>query len=294
MENLMIPKKEQIFGECRLKPIEKRGTAAFITDYAILNGGHYSIDDNTLKNNGSYFLNYYEKIKNHGILNCVDEFGGIERGYITKGVGIRPILNFSDICRSYPNLKIETASDGVLEVLFGEYLQTAADSDMQNELNNIMLVNQLSVTKEKREELKEIMGLEEIIKTDYSYTRNTYRYNSFYPETIPVYEYRKRKFAKVVANTMFFNNCNFELENLEEYKNGDAVWVEEQPIKWLVSEKEDVMISEKIIQAGIRFDKDDCLMYMCIPQYYQTEMKKYTDKYLEKEIFREDYVYQKK
>lgn len=294
MENLMIPKKEQIFGECRLKPIEKRGTAAFITDYAILNGGHYSIDDNTLKNNGSYFLNYYEKIKNHGILNYVDEFGGIERGYITKGVGIRPILNFSDICRSYPNLKIETASDGVLEVLFGEYLQTAADSDMQNELNNIMLVNQLSVTKEKREELKEIMGLEEIIKTDYSYTRNTYRYNSFYSETIPVYEYRKRKFAKVVANTMFFNNCNFELENLEEYKNGDAVWVEEQPIKWLVSEKEDVMISEKIIQAGIRFDKDDCLMYMCIPQYYQTEMKKYTDKYLEKEIFREDYVYQKK
>lgn len=294
MENLMIPKKEQIFGECRLKPIEKRGTAAFITDYAILNGGHYSIDDNTLKNNGSYFLNYYEKIKNHGILNYVDEFGGIERGYITKGVGIRPILNFSDICRSYPNLKIETASDGVLEVLFGEYLQTAADSDMQNELNNIMLVNQLSVTKEKREELKEIMGLEEIIKTDYSYTRNTYRYNPFYPETIPVYEYRKRKFAKVVANTMFFNNCNFELENLEEYKNGDGVWVEEQPIKWLVSEKEDVMISEKIIQAGIRFDKDDCLMYMCIPQYYQTEMKKYTDKYLEKEIFREDYVYQKK
>lgn len=294
MENLMIPKKEQIFGECRLKPIEKRGTAAFITDYAILNGGHYSIDDNTLKNNGSYFLNYYEKIKNQGILNYVDEFGGIERGYITKGVGIRPILNFSEICRLYPNLKIATASDGVLEVLFGEYLQMAAASDMQNELNNIMLVNQLSVTKEKREKLKEIMGLEEIIKTDYSYTRNTYRYNPFYPETIPVYEYRKRKFAKVVANTMFFNNCNFELENLEEYKNGDAVWVEEQPIKWLVSEKEDVMISEKIIQAGIRFDKDDCLMYMCIPQYYQTEMKKYTDKYLEKEIFREDYVYQKK
>lgn len=294
MKNLMFPKKEQIFGECRLKPIEKRGTAAFITDYAILNGGHYSIDDNTLKNNGSYFLNYYEKIKNQGILNYVDEFGKIERGYITKGVGIRPILNFSEICRLYPNLKIETASDGVLEVLFGEYLQMAADSDMQNELNNIMLVNQLSVTKEKREELKEIMGLEEIIKTDYSYTRNTYRYNSFYPETIPVYEYKKRKFAKVVANTMFFNNCNFELENLEEYKNGDGVWVEEQPIKWLVSEKEDVMISEKIIQAGIRFDKDDCLMYMCIPQYYQTEMKKYTDRYLKKEIFREDYVYQKK
>ena len=71
MENLMIPKKEQIFGECRLKPIEKRGTAAFITDYAILNGGSYSIDDNSLKNNGSYFLNYYEKIKNNGILNYV-------------------------------------------------------------------------------------------------------------------------------------------------------------------------------------------------------------------------------
>lgn len=259
MENLMIPKKEQIFGECRLKPIEKRGTAAFITDYAILNGGSYSIDDNTLKNNGSYFLNYYEKIKNNGILNYVGESGEIERGYITKGVGIRPILNFSEICRLYPNLKIETASDGILEVLFGEYLQMA----------------------------------EEIIKTDYSYTRNTYRYNSFYPEIIPVYEYRKRKFAKVVANTMLFNNCNFELENLEEYKNGDAVWVEEQPIKWLVSKKEDVMISEKIIQAGIRFDKDDCLMYTCIPQYYQTGMKKYIDKYLEKEIFRESCVYQK-
>ena len=288
MENLMIPKKEQIFGECRLKPIEKRGTAAFITDYAILNGGHYSIDDNTLKNNGSYFLNYYEKIKNHGILNYVDEFGGIKRGYITKGVGIRPILNFSEICRLYPNLKIETASDGVLEVLFGEYLQMAADSDMQNELNNIMLVNQLRITEEKRKQLKEIMKLEEITKTDYNYTRNTYRYNSFYPETIPVYEYKKRKFARVIANTMFSDDCNFELENLEEYKNGNAVWVEEQPIKWLVSEKEDVMISEKIIQAGIRFDKDDCPID--IPRYNRTEIKEYTDKYLEKEIFRKEYL----
>ena len=64
--------------------------------------------------------------------------------------------------------------------------------------------------------------------------------------------------------------------------------------KIIVSKKEDVMISEKIIQAGIRFDKDDCLMYTCIPQYYQTGMKKYIDKYLEKEIFRESCVYQKK
>lgn len=288
MKNLMIPKKEQIFGECRLKPIEKRGTAAFITDYAILNGGYYSIDDNTLKNNGSYFLNYYEKIKNHGILNYVDEFGGIKRGYITKGVGIRPILNFSEICRLYPNLKIETASDGVLEVLFGEYLQMAADSDMQNELNNIMLVNQLRITEEKRKQLKEIMKLEEITKTDYNYTRNTYRYNSFYPETIPVYEYKKRKFARVIANTMFSDDCNFELENLEEYKNGNAVWVEEQPIKWLASEEDDLMISEMIIQAGIRFDKDDCPID--IPRYNRTEIKEYTDKYLEKEIFRKEYL----
>ena len=262
----------------------------------MLNGGVYSVDYKTSKSKGSYFLNYYEKTNkcNSGILNYVDDSGKIERGYITKGVGIRPILNFSEICRLYPNLKVEKASDGVLEVLFGKYLQMAADSDMQDELNSIILVNQLSVTEEKREQLKNIMKLEEITKTDHSYTRNTYRYNSFYPETIPVYEYRKRKFARVIANTMFSDDCNFELENLEEYKNGNAVWIEEQPIKWLASEEEDLMISEMIIQAGIRFDKDDCFMYMCIPQYHQTEMKKYTDKYLEKEIFREDYVYQKK
>lgn len=294
MKNLMIPKKEQIFGECSLKPIKKRGTAAVITDYAVLNGGVYSVDYKTSKSKGSYFLNYHEKTNkfNSGILNYVDDSGKMERGYITKGVGIRPILNFSEIYRLYPNLKVEKASDGVLEVLFGEYLQMAADSDMQDELNNIMLVNQLSVKKEKRKQLNEIMKLEDIIKTDYSYTRNTYRYNSFYPETIPVYEYKKRKFARVIANTMFSDDCKFELENLEEYKNGDDVWVEEQPIKWLVSEKEDIMISEKIIQAGIRFDKDDCPIY--IPKYDRTEIKEYTDKYLEKEIFRENHVYLKK
>lgn len=290
MKNLMIPKKEQIFGGCRLKAIEKRGSAAFITDYAVLNGGVYSVDYKTSKSKGSYFLNYYEKTNkcNSGILNYVDDSGKIERGYITKGVGIRPILNFSEICRLYPNLKVEKASDGVLEVLFGEYLQTAADSDMQDELNNIMLVNKLSVTKEKRKQLKEIMGLEDIIKTDYSYTRNTYRYNPFYPETIPVYEYRKRKFARVIANTMFSDDSNFELDNLEEYKNGDAVWVEEQPIKWLASEEDDLMISEMIIQAGIRFDKDD--YPIDIPRYDRTEIKEYTDKYLEKEIFRKEYI----
>lgn len=291
MKNLMIPKKEQIFGECRLKAIEKRGSAAFITDYAVLNGGVYSVDYKTSKSKGSYFLNYYEKTNkcNSGILNYVDDSGKIERGYITKGVGIRPILNFSEICRLYPNLKVEKASDGVLEVLFGKYLQMAADSDMQDELNSIILVNQLSVTEEKREQLKNIMRLEEITKTDYSYTRNTYRYNSFfYPETIPVYEYRKRKFARVIANTMFSDDCNFELENLEEYKNGNAVWIEEQPIKWLASEEEDLMISEMIIQAGITFDKDDCPID--IPRYDCTEIKKYTEKYLKEEIFRKEYL----
>ena len=55
MQNLMIPTKEMLIEKYQLYPIKKYGSIATITDYAILNGGY-----STKQNEGTYFLNNIE------------------------------------------------------------------------------------------------------------------------------------------------------------------------------------------------------------------------------------------
>ena len=78
-----------------------------------------------------------------------------------------------------------------------------------------------------------------------------------------------------------FHKEKYSLSNGESYKNGDIVWVEVQPVKWLVDEKSHIMITEKIIFAGVQFNKDN--------NYYtedfdKTNIKAFMDRYLSKEI----------
>ncbi len=43
----------------------------------------------------------------------------------------------------------------------------------------------------------------------------------------------------------------------EQYKDGDNVWVEVSPVElWIVDEKSRMMITEKLIFAGVQFNKE--------------------------------------
>ena len=126
------------------------------------------------------------------------------------------------------------------------------------------------------------MKIDNIIETKDFYEKNETKHHKFTPLKIKVYEYQGRKFAKVKANTYLPDDVSFSLSNGEFYKNNDEVWIEEKPLKWLIDEKQDIMLCENIIQAGVRFD-DSITTYR--PDFHYTEMNQYLNKYMSKEIF---------
>ena len=48
----------------------------------------------------------------------------------------------------------------------------------------------------------------------------------------------------------------YTLSNGETYRDGDKVWVEVAPVKWLVDEKARTMITEKLIFSGVQFNRE--------------------------------------
>ena len=68
------------------------------------------------------------------------------------------------------------------------------------------------------------------------------------------YEYNGKRYVRVEANSDCGGN-DFTLSNGEDYKDGDNVWIEVQPVKWIVDEKSRMMITEKLIFAGVQFNK---------------------------------------
>ena len=66
-----------------------------------------------------------------------------------------------------------------------------------------------------------------------------------------------------------------------EYSNGDYVWVEVSPVDWILNKKNDLLISKKIIAAGvakdytnIRCDEEDVIT-----------IGDYIEKYLKNDLF---------
>ena len=49
-----------------------------------------------------------------------------------------------------------------------------------------------------------------------------------------------------------FKGGKYQLSNGESYRIGDNVWVEVQPVKWLVDERAKVMITDKLIFSGVQ------------------------------------------
>ena len=110
----------------------------------------------------------------------------------------------------------------------------------------------------------------------------------FQPQIHQEYEYNGKNYVRVKANSdfadefeLFGEDDKFQLSNGESYKDGDIVWVEVQPVKWLVDEEAHIMITEKIIFAGVQFNKEN--------NYYtedfdKTNIKTFMDRYFAKDL----------
>lgn len=229
MNNDIFLTQNQLYDDTALVVIKKRGTKAVITDYAIILGGYVSnLDDgsNLKYKIGSYFTGSYSE-SSVGIV--YDDGKNYYTSLKRRDTGIRLVMPFKDKIPSNDGIILEK-TDGVLEVEYGYYPQDSVSIKLEEELNNKFLNNNIKVT-----------GNIHLFDSDGNIT------------TTEVYELNGKKFVFVKAN--FYRNRNsYKLSNDKVYKNGNYVWIEVKPIKWLIDKKSNLMIMEKILFEGVSFE----------------------------------------
>ena len=261
--------EEQCFGSDKLEILQKRGTKAAITDFSVLLGGWFSdyhVDnDSSLEGRTG---GYWTKSDGGDKDACVVIDSGDRnygRVYVRNG-GARPALPFSSIDSIPTNGESgKRARDGILEVEYGYYPQKAVSKDMQERLERAYRSGSISRTRN-------------------SYTTDSRKYDAydkkFLAKQHQEYEYNGKRYVRVKVNSCYDGN-NFTLSNGESYRDGDNVWVEVQPVKWLVDEKSRIMITEKLIFAGVQFNKESNYHTR---DFDKMDIKTFMDKYLSRDL----------
>ena len=268
--DLTLLSEGQIWGnsnESQLEVIRKYGTKAAITDLCVLTGSYLwkeTIDeDRSLTGRTSWFWTRSDDGDNDVIAVIRRGYRSFTYRYYRHGA-VRPALQSSVIFSQISPNRVR-GYNGTEEVEYGEYPQNAADSKMQNILES---------------EYNRGMN-----KTGRSYTFVSVKYNDFdtglKPVTYEEYEYQGKKYIRIKANPDFCGN-KFKLSNGVEYRDGDYVWVEVSPVKWLIDDRTGILISKKGLVSGIRF-LDRNQKYK--GDFSKTEMKEYLDRYMSKELF---------
>lgn len=269
MSNFTFLTEEQCFGNNELDILKKRGTKAALTDFSILLGAYVS--DNNIDNDSSLEgrTGFYWTKSDDGDndARAVSASGDRNRnGVCIRDDGARPALPFSSISNIPTNGVSRRAQDGILEVEYGYYPQKAVSRDMQERLEIAYRSGSIS-------------------RTSNNYTTDSRAYNdynnTFEPQTHQEYEYNGRRYVRVKANS-FYDENEFTLSNGEKYKDGDNVWVEVLPVKWLVDERTRMMITEKIIFAGVQFNKK---RNYHTRDFDKTDIKTFMDRHLSKDLF---------
>lgn len=269
MSDFTFLTEEQIFGSNQIDVIKKRGTKAAISDFSVLLGGwvsDYHVDsDSSLKGRTGYYWTKSDDGDNDA--RAVNDRGGRTYNSVSeRDGGARPALPFSSISNIPTNGESgKRARDGVLEVEYGYYPQKAVSRDMQERLERAYRSSSIS-------------------KTGNSYTTDSVAYDdydtAFQPQTHQEYEYNGKRYVRVEANSYYDGN-NFTLSNGEQYRDGDNVWVEVEPVKWLVDERARMMITENLIFAGVQFNKERNYKTR---NFDRTDIKTFMDKYLSRDL----------
>ena len=268
MNNFTFLTQEQCFKNDKLDIFEKRGTKAAITDFSVLLGGwvweHAENDSSLEGRTGCYWTKSDDGDTNARVVE--DNGSSCRRNVQKRYIGARPALPFSSIGSIPTNGESgKRARDGILEVEYGYYPQKAVSKDMQERLEKAYRSGSIS-------------------KTRNSYTTDSIAYNeydtSFQPQTHQEYEYNGKRYVRVEANS-YYDGGDLTLSNGEQYRDGDNVWVEVQPVKWLVDEKSRMMITEKIIFAGVQFNKE---RNYHTRDFDRTDIKTFMDRYLSRDL----------
>ena len=269
MSDFTFLTEEQCYDDDKFDILEKRGPKAAVTDFAILLGA--SVDENNHIDNDSSLEGrtgwYWTKSNIGASYACAVNSNSASsfKAVIRRDGGARPALPFSE--ESPINVESwKRARDGILEVKYGYYPQKAASKDMQERLEEEYESGRLSKTKN-------------------SYTTDSRKFydfiGKFFAKQHQEYEYNGKRYVRIEANFNTSLNSTIILSNGESYENGDNVWVEVQPVKWLVDEKAIVMLAEKIIFAGVQFNHTGGYH---TKDFDKTDIKKFIDTYFAKDL----------
>ena len=270
MSDFTFLTQEQYFGSDKLEILEKRGTKAAITDFSILLGAYVSDykhieNDNSLEGRTGYYWTKSDDGDNDA--RVVDGTGSTDyRRVYNRSGGARPALPFSSISSIPTNGESgKRARDGILEVEYGYYPQSAVTRGLQQELERQFTSGRLT-------------------KTGNGYTTDSRKFNEdeekFKAQRHEEYKYKGKRYIRVKANSCF-DGRDFKLSNGESYSDGDQVWVEVEPIKWLVSERDKLMLAEKIIFAGVQFKHEGDYH---TEDFGKTDIKTFMDRYLSRDL----------
>jgi len=261
MEKLTLLSEDQIVGDEKLEIFDKISPQATLTDLAILTGAKYADDDLSEldKRSGIYWT---KTCDGDGAAKYITYSG--EEGYTyvyNRGVGIRPVLSLTSLPMKLKIVETELNGKGIDVVELGNYPQKATSERMQ-----LVLENKFN---------DEVLNM-----TGNAYTVYQYFQGQYYPDRMYEYEYNGKKYVKVFAN--FFNYYSHILSNREKYQNWSSIWVEVKPVRWILDRKSKLLLSEKILLAGVEFnvesnykgDFESTYMYNFMDTYMTPELLK--------------------
>jgi len=257
MDDFTFLTVDDCFGDNELEILRRRGREAQITDFAALLGAY---KNETNKDLGIYWTKTYNS---HDGVSTVSCFGGTKTdywGYI-RDCSVRPAIQYSSLDDI---LVSNRASDGVLEVEYGYYPQKAVRYSMQSTLE-IAFIN------------------DEIAKTNNKFTVYPIRFvddeEIFEQEILDEYIYNEERYVRMIASPCW--GYTAKLSNDEFYDKGAVVWVKVEPVKWLVDEKKQIMLAEKLLFSGLKFNNKE--RYDCT--FEETDIYKYMNTVFAKELF---------
>lgn len=272
-KELTLLSEEEVWGVNggrQLDVLRQYGIKSAITDLVLLTGGscedsctYMAPADDTLKGRTGWV--YTRSSDGAGDVLGVFQDGSRYWEYRYRRDGaVRPALLSSSVFSQISPNRVR-GYNGTEEVEYGEYPQYAPDSDMQIRLESEYQRGNLRTT-----------------GRDYTFDSTRYDDYSqgFQPVKYEEYEYNGKKYIRVKANSDYGSN-SFKLSNGESYRNGNYVWVEVSPVKWLVDDRTQTLLSKVGLLAGIRFHTD---RKNYNGDFSTTDMKEYLDKYMLRDL----------
>ena len=277
---------QHFWGKNKLSIFDKTGFDALMTDFSILGGAYYYNGKRAKdirfgyiesESYGCYWGMDTERVfhQEPTSIGCVKDILNIDSckrisDYYTSDrryIGARPTISYSSISDYASNGHVN--EEGIFEIEYGEYPQQVASDELQEQLNKEFEAGNL-----------ELSG--KTYTTDSIELKNCSQ--KFKPQILEEYVINNKKYIRVKADLCEIYCRVYMFSNGKIYANGDYVWVEVQPIKWLVDEKENLAISKYILYAGVQFKYGRHYN----GDFKRTDQKFFLDNFFSKEIVLKD------